>query len=223
MIQASRCRASIWWSLARHAAEILTGEGSGQSVIPLASKLVEAAELAAGSGQDLSLGRRREFPTVRPGFPRATTIPGRAAVNDDLDPEELAPLEQFCDYLHLVARLQLGHRTPGKIGPSDVVQQTLLEAYRKRDQFRGRSQAEMMAWLKKILMGVMIDAIRSLGRDKRDIRRELSLEEAPRRRRRGWRTGRSPNNPPPTSGANGWSDRSAWPMPWRRCPRPRGR
>ena len=133
-------------------------------------------------------------------------------MNDDLDPEELAPLEQFCDYLHLVARLQLGHRTPGKIGPSDVVQQTLLEAYRKRDQFRGRSQAEMMAWLKKILMGVMIDAIRSLGRENA-ISAASSHWRGSCRRRRGWRTGRSPNNPPPTSGANGWSDRSA-----SRCP-----
>jgi RNA polymerase sigma-70 factor, ECF subfamily len=87
-------------------------------------------------------------------------------------------LERFREYLLLLARLQLGDPLRGNLDPSDVVQQTLLEAHRKRDQFRGHTSAELAAWLRQMLACNLADAIRALHRAKRDVARERSLEAA---------------------------------------------
>src|SRR5262245_54580736 len=84
--------------------------------------------------------------------------------------------ERFRDYLLLVARSCLGYRERPHLDPSDVVQQTLLEAHRNRDQFRGGSDAELAAYLRRILACTIADALRALGRAKRDVARERSLE-----------------------------------------------
>lgn len=87
-------------------------------------------------------------------------------------------LERFRDYLHLLARMHLDHRLRGRLDPSDVVQQTLLEAHQKRDQFRGQTDAEQARWLSQILTHNLADAIRAIRRIKRDVARERSLEAA---------------------------------------------
>jgi RNA polymerase sigma-70 factor, ECF subfamily len=90
---------------------------------------------------------------------------------------EAGRLERFRDYLKLLARLQLGARPTGRIDPSDLVQQTLMEAFEKRDQFRGDTSGEQAAWLRKILARNVADVLRAQGRQKRDVTRERSLEE----------------------------------------------
>jgi RNA polymerase sigma-70 factor (ECF subfamily) len=92
-------------------------------------------------------------------------------------PEADVGLERFRHYLLLLARLQLGRQTAGKLEPSDVVQQTLLEAHRKHAQFRGTTNAERAAWLRQMLAFNLADALRALGRAKRDANRERSLEQ----------------------------------------------
>jgi len=87
-------------------------------------------------------------------------------------------LERFREYLMFLVRSELGDREAGKIEPSDVVQETLLEAHRKLGQFRGHSEAEMAGWLRKMLVYGLNDARRALGRAKRDVAREQSLEAA---------------------------------------------
>jgi RNA polymerase sigma-70 factor (ECF subfamily) len=92
-------------------------------------------------------------------------------------PEPLEP-EQFRSYLRLLARLQLPQRLAPKLDASDIVQQTLLQAHRARQEFRGRAPAEMAAWLRQILAHNLAHAARDHGRQKRDAAREVSLAAA---------------------------------------------
>jgi RNA polymerase sigma-70 factor (ECF subfamily) len=85
-------------------------------------------------------------------------------------------LERFRDYLRLLARLRIDSKFRAKVDASDVVQETLLEAHRGWEQFRGSLDAELMAWLRRILAHNLADAFKALERDKRDIARERSLE-----------------------------------------------
>jgi RNA polymerase sigma-70 factor, ECF subfamily len=86
--------------------------------------------------------------------------------------------EDFRPYLENLARLRLDPRLRSKLDPGDVVQQTLLEACQAPDQFRGRSEGEQKAWLRRILLRNLANAVRDLGRQKRDVHRERSLDAA---------------------------------------------
>jgi RNA polymerase sigma-70 factor (ECF subfamily) len=86
--------------------------------------------------------------------------------------------EQFRSYLRLLAGLQVGARLRSKLDPSDLVQQAMLKAHQTRAGFGGGTPAEMAAWLRQILARTLADAIRDLGRERRDISRERSLEMA---------------------------------------------
>ncbi len=94
----------------------------------------------------------------------------------------MRPVESYRDYLFLLARVQLAHQFPGRIDPSDLVQQTLLKAYQNRDQFRGSSEPEQMAWLRAILANTLADAVRKIS-PKGGVREwslEASLEQSSR-------------------------------------------
>ncbi len=106
------------------------------------------------------------------------------------------PVERFREYLLMLARMQVGQQAKARLDASDVVQQTLLEAYTKRDQFRGSTDAELMAWLRKMLACRMTDARRALGRAKRDVGREVSMEARIKdstMRLEAWVAGRDPS------------------------------
>jgi len=90
----------------------------------------------------------------------------------------LRSFEEYWEYLRLLARLQLNPVLRGKLDPSDIVQETMLKAHANRQQFRGRSNAELAAWLRRILSNQLTDAARRFGSVGRETDRERPIEEA---------------------------------------------
>ena len=85
-------------------------------------------------------------------------------------------LDWLRPYLRLLAATGLNQQLRVKLDPSDIVQQTLFQAHRARDSFRGTTKNELLAWIKQILTRNLTKAARDFGREKRDIGREQSLE-----------------------------------------------
>lgn len=89
-----------------------------------------------------------------------------------------ASLDGFRSYLRVLANMQLDRRVRSKIDASDIVQQTLLQAHKAREQFQGENEAQRAAWLRQILARNLIHATRDMTREKRDVRREKSMQAA---------------------------------------------
>jgi RNA polymerase sigma-70 factor, ECF subfamily len=86
-------------------------------------------------------------------------------------------LEQYRGYLRLLAELQLNPRLRTKEGASDIVQETMLEAHRALAGFRGKTDAELRAWLKMILLRNLLTVARRYATSKRAIGREVTLQD----------------------------------------------
>src|SRR2546421_728317 len=83
-------------------------------------------------------------------------------------------LGQYQAYLRLLAKVQIDRRMQSKVDESDLVQEVFLEATRKFDQFRGGTEAELIAWLREILASKLIDLFRHYYGAQR---RKISLEQ----------------------------------------------
>ena len=85
-------------------------------------------------------------------------------------------LELYRSYLTLLARLQINRRLQGKFDASDLIQETFLKAHGNFGQFRGRTEGELVSWLRKILATTLVSLVRHyIGRRRRDVRLEREL------------------------------------------------
>jgi RNA polymerase sigma-70 factor (ECF subfamily) len=88
-------------------------------------------------------------------------------------------LELYRGYLKQLARKQLRDDLPGKVDASDLVQETFLRAQQTFADFRGQSEADLLAWLRQILVRNVAAAVRRYRLAQlRDLRRERSIETA---------------------------------------------
>lgn len=86
-------------------------------------------------------------------------------------------LEASRCYLLLVAQKELDPDLRAKGGASDLVQQTFLEAQRDFAQFRGDSEDELLAWLRRLLLNNLANFTRHFrATGKRALDREVALE-----------------------------------------------
>ena len=88
-----------------------------------------------------------------------------------------ALLEFYRNYLYLLARTQIDLHLQARANPSDLVQETFLQACSHFKQFRGTSEKELLCWLRRILVNNLARLVeKQILAQKRNVRREVSLE-----------------------------------------------
>ncbi|TWT82696.1 ECF RNA polymerase sigma factor SigH [Planctomycetes bacterium CA13] len=97
--------------------------------------------------------------------------------NQPIDVSDPAIVAKYESYLRMLARVQMRRALQAKVGASDIVQQTMMQAVGAIDQFRGGTEAEFRGWLRQILARCLCHLDRDMHRDKRDVRREQSMEQ----------------------------------------------
>lgn len=90
---------------------------------------------------------------------------------------DIESLHRYEPYVAMLARVHARKAYQAKIGHSDVVQTVMMQAVAGADGFRGTTEAELRGWLRKILAHHLCHLDRDLHRDKRDIRREQSMQQ----------------------------------------------
>lgn len=84
---------------------------------------------------------------------------------------------RYQHYLRVLAQGQLGRHLRAKCDPSDLVQQTLLEAHRDFGRFTGGTEAELLGWLRQILAHNLYNEARHYATKQRATTREVSLDD----------------------------------------------
>lgn len=115
----------------------------------------------------------------------SSRIAGLILAARDGSDEALCHLMKFSrQYLLLIADAELPGELQGKGGASDLVQETQFEAARAFATFRGATAAELLGWLRAILLHNLSDFTRRFTETaKRRVNREISLfdpEDGPR-------------------------------------------
>lgn len=88
-------------------------------------------------------------------------------------------LMRYEAWLRILARCEIDSRFAGKFDASDAVQNTLLEAWKGWDQFRGSEEPQRLAWLRQILAFQLAHLARQYaGTQMRDVTREVPLEHS---------------------------------------------
>jgi RNA polymerase sigma-70 factor, ECF subfamily len=88
-------------------------------------------------------------------------------------------LADYRAYLLLIAGQELDPILRVKAGASDVVQDTIHEAYRDFGNFHGETERALLVWLRRLLLNNLADLRRRYGENsKRDVNLEIAFTAA---------------------------------------------
>lgn len=85
--------------------------------------------------------------------------------------------ESYREYLHLLGLAQLDKDLIDKVDLSGVVQTTMLEAFQHAASVPGDEQ-EQRIWLRRLFMNNLLDSLRKLRTQKRNIGSEVPLDRS---------------------------------------------
>jgi RNA polymerase sigma-70 factor (ECF subfamily) len=86
-------------------------------------------------------------------------------------------LERYRDYLLSIARQETPEEIRGKVGTSDLVQETIIRGYGQFASFEGSSEEQLACWLRQILLNHVRNVAKRYWTDKRDVAREQLVDE----------------------------------------------
>jgi RNA polymerase sigma-70 factor (ECF subfamily) len=87
-------------------------------------------------------------------------------------------LEEFRVYLETLSFIQIAPGLRAKFGLSDVIQNTLLEAYRDLERIQALDADARKRWLRRMLVNNLLQEIERWRAKQRDPHREQSLDAA---------------------------------------------
>ena len=85
-------------------------------------------------------------------------------------------LGEYRAYLETLTRIQIDPRLRGKFGMSDIVQQTLVEAWQDLERLQALDAEGRKRWLRRMLVNNLLEEIAHWKTQKCDVLREQSLE-----------------------------------------------
>ncbi|MFC1604446.1 RNA polymerase sigma factor [Planctomycetota bacterium] len=89
-------------------------------------------------------------------------------------------LNQLCNVygerVHWIVRLRMGTELRSKLESMDVVQDVLVSALRDLGDFKYKDEGDFLRWLSKIAENRLRDNVDKLHTNKRDIRKEVRLD-----------------------------------------------
>lgn len=112
---------------------------------------------------------------MAPEHPWQDGLLAQARAGDDAALGRL--LEGYRRHLRLLAATLIGATLRVQLDPSDLVQETFLDAHRDFSHFAGAGEAEWRAWLRRILTRNLADQARRFDAQARDLDRHESLED----------------------------------------------
>ncbi|MFO0912243.1 MAG: sigma-70 family RNA polymerase sigma factor [Pirellulales bacterium] len=83
--------------------------------------------------------------------------------------------DRYRKLLKTLVRLQLKSPLSLRVDASDLVQETLLRAYERFDDFRGQTEGELVSWIQAILASRLALAMRHHFAERRDVGLEASM------------------------------------------------
>ena len=120
----------------------------------------------SGRGNPVSDSDNLQLDTVR-------ILIDRVRAGDERARSEL--VDQIQSYVTQMADQNLAREVRPRVGPSDIVQQSMIQMVNGFDRFRGQTTREFFGWLNKIIQNQANLSRRDQTRQKRDIRRHQSL------------------------------------------------
>lgn len=110
-----------------------------------------------------------EHPSIDRSQIKALLVDGTVESQADL-------LEAFREYMRQVARRALAAKKDFKLSVSDIVQTAILSAHKDARKCRAQNIVELKGWLRTIVLNDISNACRDAQRQKRDVRREKSID-----------------------------------------------
>src|SRR5262249_28105142 len=154
------------------------------------------------TGQRLAIGRTGGDDRVSRAQKQlpATALGEGGAPMPDLPAGAEEALGEYRAYLETLSAIQIDPRLRGQFSLSDLIQETLLEAYRDLAKIEALPEPDRRRWLRRMLLNNLLDEVRRHCHSRHDVSLEVALEQSSCRLADWLGAGGTPPRPRPGGG-----------------------